>query len=212
MCAGAFREVECSVMGTSEPIASQPGEITYANEWYDYDAKYTEGGMELVVPARIDDALRERVRELAVEVLPAHRLAAAWRGPTLRRRRRVLVNELNTMPGFHRHERVREAVRGVGRAYPELLDRLCGFALERPRRRQDAQVLTRSTAPRRRLSQADVRRSRGRIEETPASEPSGTVTASRKRRGTATRRCRHHTRHPGQRVGLKTPRTTVCHR
>ncbi|HEY3187329.1 MAG TPA: D-alanine--D-alanine ligase family protein, partial [Solirubrobacteraceae bacterium] len=60
-------EVECSVLGDAEPQASEPGEITYGSDWYDYEAKYTPGGMELVVPARISEAARERVRELAVE-------------------------------------------------------------------------------------------------------------------------------------------------
>jgi len=82
MCAGAFREVECSVMGTSEPIGRRPGEITYANEWYDYDASTPEGGMELVVPARID----ERPTGCASASWPWRSsgapAAAAWRGPT----------------------------------------------------------------------------------------------------------------------------------
>jgi len=60
-------EVECSVMGLEDPVASEPGEIVIEAEWYDYDAKYTPGGMELVVPARISPAARARVRELAIE-------------------------------------------------------------------------------------------------------------------------------------------------
>ena len=62
-------EVECSVLGNGEPIASEPGEILLAggeSGWYDYEAKYTPGGMELIVPARLPDHTRERVRELAV--------------------------------------------------------------------------------------------------------------------------------------------------
>src|SRR5918912_2699525 len=58
-------EVECSVLGNDEPEASQPGEIVIDSDWYDYEAKYQPGGMELVVPARISEAQRERVRELA---------------------------------------------------------------------------------------------------------------------------------------------------
>lgn len=59
------REVECSVLGNDEPITSLPGEIVANAEWYDFEAKYTEGGMELRVPAPIDEAATARVRELA---------------------------------------------------------------------------------------------------------------------------------------------------
>jgi D-alanine-D-alanine ligase len=60
-------EVECSVIGNSEPLASQPGEITLHADWYDYEAKYTPGGMELVVPPRLPPDVVERVRERARE-------------------------------------------------------------------------------------------------------------------------------------------------
>jgi D-alanine-D-alanine ligase len=129
MCPGM--EVECSVMGTSEPVASQPGEITYANEWYDYDAKYTEGGMELVVPARIDETVRERVRELAVEVFRRSGCSGLARVDFFVDGEDVLVNELNTMPGFTATSVYAKLFEASGVPYPELLDRLCGFALER---------------------------------------------------------------------------------
>ncbi|MDQ4047881.1 MAG: D-alanine--D-alanine ligase, partial [Actinomycetota bacterium] len=61
-------EVECSVLGNDEPRASLPGEIVVGADWYDYEAKYEPGGMELVVPARVSEAARERVRGLAIEV------------------------------------------------------------------------------------------------------------------------------------------------
>jgi D-alanine-D-alanine ligase len=125
-------EVECSVMGTGEPIASQPGEITYVSEWYDYEAKYTDGGMELVVPPRLDEAVRERVRELALEVFRRTGCSGLARvdffvagGQT------VLVNELNTMPGFTATSVYAKLFEESGVPYPDLLDRLCGFGLER---------------------------------------------------------------------------------
>src|SRR5215208_3115126 len=61
-------EVECSVLGNHEPLASQPGEIVINSDWYDYEAKYQPGGMELQVPPRLPEPVRERVRELAIEV------------------------------------------------------------------------------------------------------------------------------------------------
>jgi D-alanine-D-alanine ligase len=129
MCQGM--EVECSVMGTSEPVASQPGEITYANEWYDYDAKYTEGGMELIVPARVDEAVRERVRALAVDVFKRAGCSGLARADFFVDGDRVLVNELNTMPGFTATSVYAKLFEASGVPYGELLDRLCGFALER---------------------------------------------------------------------------------
>ncbi|MEA2386136.1 MAG: D-alanine-D-alanine ligase, partial [Thermoleophilaceae bacterium] len=61
-------EVECSVIGNDDPLASEPGEIVVDADWYDYEAKYRPGGMELVVPARLEDDVRDRVRALAVDV------------------------------------------------------------------------------------------------------------------------------------------------
>jgi D-alanine-D-alanine ligase len=130
LCAGM--EVECSVMGTTEPVASQPGEITYSNEWYDYDAKYTEGGMELVVPARLDEPVRERVRALAMAVFKRTGCSGLARVDFfVADGDRVLVNELNTMPGFTATSVYAKLFEASGVPYSELLDRLCGFALER---------------------------------------------------------------------------------
>ena len=123
-------ELECSVIGNRDPLASVPGEIVVDGDWYDYEAKYTPGGMELVVPARVPDAMRERVRELAVEAF----LHAGCRG--LARvdffvdGDRVLVNELNTMPGFTQTSVFGKLLAASGVAYEELLERLLGYALE----------------------------------------------------------------------------------
>ena len=97
-------EVECSVLGNLEPEASVPGEIVIDADWYDYEAKYQAGGMELVVPARLPDAVRERVRALAVDVFRRVDCAGLARCDFFVEDPdgdgRVLVNELNTMPGF----------------------------------------------------------------------------------------------------------------
>jgi D-alanine-D-alanine ligase len=95
-------EVECAVLGNAEPEASTPGEIvlTGGADWYDYEAKYTEGGMELVVPARISDAATEEVRRLAVDTFVRVGCAGLARVDFFVEGDRVLVNELNTLPGF----------------------------------------------------------------------------------------------------------------
>ncbi len=127
-------EIECSVLGNDDPIASQPGEILLAageQGWYDYEAKYTPGGMQLIVPARIDDATRERVRELAVEVFRRSGCSGLARVDFFVEGDTVLVNELNTIPGFTQTSVYGALFAASGIPYPELLDRLVALAVER---------------------------------------------------------------------------------
>ncbi|MDQ4040881.1 MAG: D-alanine--D-alanine ligase [Actinomycetota bacterium] len=124
-------EVECAVMGDREPVASQPGEIMVHAEWYDYEAKYTPGGMELVVPARIPDAVRERVRDLAVQTFRLVGVSGLARVDYFVDGEEVLVNELNTMPGFTQTSVFGKLFEASGVPYDDLLDRLARYALER---------------------------------------------------------------------------------
>ena len=129
-------EVECSVLGNADPIASEPGEIVLSSGeggWYDYEAKYTPGGMRLEIPARIPAESRDRVRELAVDVFVRAGCSGLARvdffvdvdaGS-------VLVNELNTIPGFTPTSVYGALFAASGIPYPELLDRLVGLAVER---------------------------------------------------------------------------------
>jgi D-alanine-D-alanine ligase len=123
-------EVECSVLGNREPEASTPGEIVIrASDWYDYEAKYTDGGMELVVPARTP--LLDDVRRLAVEVFEIVGCAGMARVDFFVTEEGVLVNELNTIPGFTATSVFAKLWEAGGVAYPELLDRLLLLAVER---------------------------------------------------------------------------------
>jgi D-alanine-D-alanine ligase len=127
-------EVECSVIGNAEPLASQPGEIQLAageSGWYDYEAKYTPGGMRLIVPARIPAHVRERVRELAVSTFLTSGCCGLARVDFFVNGESVLVNELNTMPGFTETSVFGSLFEASGIPYPELLDRLVNLALER---------------------------------------------------------------------------------
>jgi D-alanine-D-alanine ligase len=127
-------EVECSVIGNGEPIASVPGEILLAAGeagWYDYEAKYTPGGMELIVPARIPSHARERVRELAVSTFQLVGCSGLARVDFFVEGQEVLVNELNTMPGFTETSVFGSLFGASGIPYPELLDRLVKLGLER---------------------------------------------------------------------------------
>ncbi len=127
-------EIECSVLGNDDPIASQPGEIFLAageTGWYDYEAKYTPGGMELIVPARISDSARERVRALAVEAFVHSGCAGFARVDFFVQGEDVLVNELNTIPGFTETSVFGSLFAASGIPYVEVLDRLVGLAVER---------------------------------------------------------------------------------
>ncbi|MFL5893776.1 MAG: D-alanine--D-alanine ligase family protein [Thermoleophilaceae bacterium] len=125
-------EVECAVLGNAEPVASEPGEIVISADWYDYEAKYTPGGMELVVPARIDDGARDRVRELALEVFRLSGCAGLARVDFfVEEDGLVLVNELNTMPGFTQTSVFPKLFEASGVPFPQLVDRLVQLGLER---------------------------------------------------------------------------------
>jgi D-alanine-D-alanine ligase len=127
-------EVECSVLGNEDPIASQPGEILLAggeSGWYDYEAKYTPGGMELIVPPRLPAHVCERVRELAVQTFQRVGATGLARVDFFVEGERVLVNELNTIPGFTQTSVFGSLFEASGIPYAELLDRLVELALER---------------------------------------------------------------------------------
>jgi D-alanine-D-alanine ligase len=127
-------EVECSVIGNGDPIASLPGEIVLAageTGWYDYEAKYTSGGMRLVVPARVPDRVRERIQEVAIEAFRRTECSGLARVDFFVEGERVLLNELNTMPGFTSTSVFAALFEASGVSYAELLDRLVALAFER---------------------------------------------------------------------------------
>ncbi len=129
----AGREVECSVLGNEAPVASLPGEILAHAEWYDFETKYRDGGMELTVPAAISEELSTRVRELAVRVFELAGCAGLARCDFFvgSSEGEVLVNEINTMPGFTETSVYAKLLEATGIPYPDLCDRLVGLAVER---------------------------------------------------------------------------------
>ncbi|HEX6602273.1 MAG TPA: D-alanine--D-alanine ligase family protein [Solirubrobacterales bacterium] len=128
----AGREVECSVLGNADPQASLPGEIVANASWYDFEAKYTEGGMELRVPAPIGDETVAAVRELAVAVFQLAGCSGLARCDFfVEPDGAVLVNEINTMPGFTDTSVYAKLFEATGIEYPELCDRLVQLAVER---------------------------------------------------------------------------------
>jgi D-alanine-D-alanine ligase len=125
-------EVECSVIGNDAPVASEPGQVVSKGDWYDYESKYTEGGMELIVPAPISASQRERVQRLAAEAFRSSCCSGLARVDFfVTEHGQVLVNELNTIPGFTSTSVFAKLFEASGIPYVELLDRLLGYALER---------------------------------------------------------------------------------
>jgi D-alanine-D-alanine ligase len=129
MAVGA--EVECSVLGNSDPRASEPGEISIDADWYDFEAKYEPGGMELVVPARIGEDERAAVQRLAVEVFSLAGCSGMARVDFFVTAEGVLVNELNTIPGFTGTSVYAKLFEASGVSYTELLEQLLQLSLER---------------------------------------------------------------------------------
>ena len=128
------REVECSVLGNAEPQASLPGEIVAHSAWYDFEAKYTEGGMELRVPAPLGEEAIANVREMAVSVFQLAGCSGLARCDFfVEPDGSVLVNEINTMPGFTDTSVYAKLFEATGIDYPELCDRLVKLAVERHR-------------------------------------------------------------------------------
>jgi D-alanine-D-alanine ligase len=134
------REVECGVLGNRSPIASLPGEIVphgfSGEDWYDYSAKYDEGGMDLIVPPDIPADAIARVQEVSVDAFIATECEGMARADCfVLESGQVLVNELNTIPGFTATSVYAKLFEASGIPYGELLDRLIELALERHERR-----------------------------------------------------------------------------
>jgi len=128
------REIECSVLGNNDPVASLPGEIVPRRDFYSYEAKYIdEDGALLKAPANLDPRLVEKVKELAIRsyrVLCCEGMARV--DMFLKKNNEILVNEINTIPGFTRISMYPRLWEESGIPYGELMDRLIELALERP--------------------------------------------------------------------------------
>jgi D-alanine-D-alanine ligase len=126
------REVECSLLGNERVEASQPGEVVAHGEWYDYETKYRDGGMELIVPAALRPEQTARLRELAIESFHLGGCAGLARCDFfVEPGGEILVNEINTMPGFTETSVYGKLWEAGGLDYPDLCDRLVQLAVAR---------------------------------------------------------------------------------
>jgi D-alanine-D-alanine ligase len=134
-------EVEVGVLGNRDPVASLPGQIVpLGHEWYDYASKYDEGGMELVVPPELPEPVIEDVQRVAIEAFRVTECEGMARADCfVVGGDRVVVNELNTIPGFTATSVYAKLFEASGVSYPELLRRLIDLALERHERRANLQ-------------------------------------------------------------------------
>lgn len=138
----AGREIECAVLGNEDPIASVPGEIIPMHEWYSYEAKYLDAeGARLSIPADLDQATADRIRSLAVECFKTLCCEGMARVDSfLRPNGEVLLNEINTIPGFTKISMYPKLWEASGIPYGELVERLIDLAIERHQRESRLQT------------------------------------------------------------------------
>ncbi|MDL4841092.1 D-alanine--D-alanine ligase [Aquibacillus rhizosphaerae] len=130
------REVECAVLGNENPIASLPGEILPQTDFYSYESKYIdEKGADLAIPADLTDELTKKVQEAAVEVFQSLNCEGLARVDFfLKDDGELVVNEVNTLPGFTRISMYPKLWDISGISYPELINKLIELAIERHQR------------------------------------------------------------------------------
>ncbi len=127
------REVECAVLGNELPQASVVGEITYNGDFYDYQTKYTEGEAGLAIPAPLPAAIAAQIQDMALQAFAAIDGAGLARVDFfyVEATGEVLINEINTLPGFTTTSMYPRLWAATGITFPQLVDRLIQLALER---------------------------------------------------------------------------------
>jgi D-alanine-D-alanine ligase len=135
------RELEVSVLGNDDPIASVVGEVRPRRDFYDYVAKYISDDSDLLIPAPISEELANQVRLMAVQAYQAIDCAGLGRVDMLldKESGTVYINEINTIPGFTQISMYPKLWEATGLSYPELLDRLVALALERAAEKEQLQ-------------------------------------------------------------------------
>jgi D-alanine-D-alanine ligase len=130
---GKAREIECSVLGNDDPVASIPGEIVPIKEFYDYNAKYLDEGSQLIIPAKLSKMQTKKVQELAVEAFRAVDCSGLARVDFLMdpQTQKIYLNEINTMPGFTAISMYPKLWAASGLQYADLIDRLIQLGIER---------------------------------------------------------------------------------
>ncbi|MEK7669235.1 MAG: ATP-grasp domain-containing protein [Patescibacteria group bacterium] len=132
------REIECSVLGNNNPIASVPGEVITKHEFYSYEAKYIdEHGAILEIPAKLSKKLVKKIQEVAVKTFKTLSCEGLGRVDLfLKKNGEIIVNKINTIPGFTSISMYPKLWEASGISYTKLIDKLIRFALERFKKEQ----------------------------------------------------------------------------
>jgi D-alanine-D-alanine ligase len=127
------REVECAVLGNDQPLASVVGEITFNSDFYDYETKYTQGKADLFIPAQIPPEVTSQIQEMAIKAFLAVDGAGLGRLDFfyLEETGEILINEINTLPGFTATSMYPQLWEATGIPFGELVDQLIQLALKR---------------------------------------------------------------------------------
>jgi D-alanine-D-alanine ligase len=127
------RELECAVLGNDNPQASTVGEIAFNSDFYDYETKYTQGQADLSIPAKVSGEIISQIQEMAVQAFLAIDAAGLARVDFfyIESTGEVLINEINTFPGFTATSMYPQLWEASGISFPELVDRLIQLAIDR---------------------------------------------------------------------------------
>jgi D-alanine-D-alanine ligase len=127
------REVECAVLGNDNPKASVIGEITFDSDFYDYETKYTQGKADLFIPANLPEAIVQKIQEMALQAFAAVDAAGLARVDFfyVEATGEILINEINTLPGFTATSMYPQLWANTGVPFPQLVDQLIQLAIER---------------------------------------------------------------------------------
>jgi D-alanine-D-alanine ligase len=127
------REVECAVLGNDNPKASVIGEITFDSDFYDYETKYTEGKADLLIPAPLPETVVQQIQEMALQAFAAVDGAGLARVDFfyVEATGEILINEINTLPGFTSTSMYPQLWANTGISFTELVDQLIQLAIER---------------------------------------------------------------------------------
>jgi D-alanine-D-alanine ligase len=132
------REIECSVLGNDDPLASLPGEIVPSNEFYDYESKYLDESSRLLIPAPLEESQTKAVQDLAIRTFLVTECSGLARVDFFfeKNTHQIYVNEINTLPGFTSISMYPKLWQATGLGYSELIDKLIQLAIERHQGRQ----------------------------------------------------------------------------
>ena len=132
------REIECSVLGNNDPVASLPGEIVPSHEFYDYESKYLDESSRLLIPAPLAESQTKVVQDLAIRTFLVTECSGLARVDFFleKNTNRIYVNEINTLPGFTSISMYPKLWEATGLGYSELIDKLIQLAIERHQGRQ----------------------------------------------------------------------------